>query len=123
MRKKASRNIHLVLITSVLASCSQQALQQSPDQQRVYMRADSTAVYTEVTDQYNQQRQGGGGMGSAFLWFMAFRHLGGGLGYANSGLHPSSVAGANANKAAAMKAQRGGFGKTSTVSPTSSVGA
>ena len=122
MRKKASKNISLVLITSVLASCGQQAAKSTQEEQRVYMRADSTANYTEVTDQYAQQRHSSGGMGSAFLWFMAFRHLGGGLGYANSGLHPSSVAGTNAKKAAAMNAQRGGFGKTSTVAPRSSMG-
>lgn len=124
MRKKASKNIHLVLITSVLASCGQPASTPRADSgQRVFMRADSTASYTEVTDQYNQQRHHSGGMGSAFLWFMAFRHLGGGLGYGSSSLHPSSVAGANAKKAAAMNAQRGGFGKTSILAPKSSIGA
>lgn len=89
--------------------------------QRVFMRADSTAAYTEVTDNYTQERSGMG-MGNAFLWYMAFRHLGGGLGYANNSLHPQSVAGTNANKAAVHQAQRGGFGRSAASAPRSSYG-
>ncbi|QBQ42102.1 hypothetical protein [Sphingobacterium psychroaquaticum] len=125
MRKKASKNIQLVLITSVLASCGQPAQQaKDTDKQRVFMRADSTAAYTEVTDNYNNSsnRSGGsGGMGTSLLWFMAFRHMGGVLGYANNSIHPSSVSGTNARKADAYKAQRGGFGNTAN--SNSSVGA
>lgn len=121
MRKKASKSVQLVLISSVLASCAQPP-QPNADQQRVYMRADSTAAYTEVTENYNQQRTSSGGMGSAFLWFMAFRHLGGGLGYANNSLHPQSVVGANAKKASAFQAQRAGFGRSAASNPSSSYG-
>ncbi|WP_033564637.1 hypothetical protein [Sphingobacterium sp. SYP-B4668] len=120
MRKSSAKNIQLVLITSVLASCAQPR-QNSEDKQRVYMRADSTAQYTEVTNNYSQG-QTGGGMGSSLLWFMAFRHMGGMMGYANNSLHPQSVAGTNAAKAAAFKAQRGGFGKSAVSSSRSSVG-
>lgn len=124
MRKKASKSIQLVLITSVLASCSQpqKHMQSDENAQRVYMRADSTAPYTEVTENYQNRSNPGGGMGSAFLWFMAFRHLGGGLGYANNNLHPQSVAGTNAAKAKAHQAQRGGFGKSAAQAPKSSYG-
>lgn len=123
MRKSTTRNIQLVLITSVLASCAQpNANQDAEGKQRVFMRADSTAQYTEVTNNY-QERGHGGSMGSSLLWFMAFRHMGGMLGYANNGLHPQSVAGTNAAKASAFKTQRGGFGKSAvSSSPRSSFG-
>lgn len=125
MRKTTSRSIQLVLITSVLASCGQpQGQQNTGDSQRVFMRADSTAQYTEVTENYkNGNGSGGMGMGSSLLWFMAFRHMGGGLGYANNNLNPQSVVGKNAAKASAFNAQRGGFGKSAVSStPRSSYG-
>lgn len=110
MRKKTSTNIQLVLITSLLASCAQpQTTTDSRDVQKVYMRSDTTAPYTEVTNNY--RHHSGSGFGTAFLWYMAFRHLGGGMGYANSNLHPSSVSGKNTAKANAYNnAVRGGFG-------------
>ena len=126
MRKRTTTSLQLVLITAVLASCSRPEPEKSvggEPQQRVFMRADSTAPYTEVTQQYGQhQRAGGHSMGSALLWYMAFRHMGGGLGYANNNLHPSSVAGTNAAKANAYKATRGGFGRTASESRSSSFG-
>ncbi|TYR35768.1 hypothetical protein FXV77_11845 [Sphingobacterium phlebotomi] len=122
MRKTATKSIKLVLITSVLASCAQpNEKSDTENRQRVFMRADSTAAYTEVTDNYTQGHSGGG-MGSALLWFMAFRHLGGGFGYANNSLHPQSVAGTNAAKAAAYQAQRGGFGRNAASTTRSSYG-
>lgn len=122
MRKTATKSIKLVLITSILASCAQPKDQQHADgKQRIFMRADTTAAYTEVTDNYTQGNSGGG-MGSALLWFMAFRHLGGGFGYANNSLHPQSVAGTNAAKAAAYQAQRGGFGRNAASTTRSSYG-
>jgi len=122
MRKTASKSIKLVLITSVLASCAQpKDSQHAESKQRIFMRADTTAAYTEVTNNYSQERSGSG-MGSALLWFMAFRHLGGGFGYANNSLHPQSVAGNNAAKAAAYQAQRGGFGRSAASTTRSSYG-
>lgn len=122
MRKTTAKSIQLVLITSVLASCAQHhAPQKAEGGQRVFMRADSTAAYTEVTENYAQEHSGMG-MGNAFLWYMAFRHLGGGFGYANNSLHPQSVAGTNGAKAAAFQAQRGGFGRTAASAPRSSYG-
>ncbi|UXD70382.1 hypothetical protein MUK51_03615 [Sphingobacterium faecium] len=123
MRKKASSTIKLVLITSVLASCGQQPVAPAEEaKQRVFMRADSTAPYTEVTKDYRDQHRTGGGMGSSLLWFMAFRHIGAGLGYSNNNLNPSSVSGTNAKKAAAYQAKRGGFGNTASSSQSSSFG-
>lgn len=119
MKKRSSKAVQLVLITSLLASCNKPVEKNKSVQQKVFMRADSTAQYTEVTDQYRSS--GGGGMGSALLWYMAFRHLGGGMGYANNNLHPNSVVGTNTAKANAYAAStRGGFGKTATVSNKSS---
>ncbi|MDH5826025.1 hypothetical protein [Sphingobacterium faecium] len=123
MRKKTSSTIKLVLITSVLASCGRPQSGPETHQQRVYMRADSTAPYTEVTNGYREQHRTGGGMGTSLLWFMAFRHLGGGMGYANSNLNPNSVSGTNAQKSAAYQAKRNGFGNTAASSQSSSVGA
>lgn len=120
MKKRSSTAVQLVLITSLLASCSKPVEDKQEVKQRLYMRADSTAQYTEVTDQYQRQSSGGSGMGSAFLWYMAFRHLGGGMGYASNGLHPNSVVGKNAAKSTAFSnAQRGGFGKTAAATATS----
>jgi hypothetical protein len=124
MRRKASKSVQLVLITSVLASCATPQIEKPAEStQRVFMRADTTAPYTEVTNQYAQSQSSGGGMGSALLWYMAFRHMGGGLGYANQGLHPQSVTGTNTAKASAYQAQRGGFGRTATMNPSNSAGA
>ncbi|MTG96925.1 MULTISPECIES: hypothetical protein [Myroides] len=119
MKRKSSKAVSLVLITAALASCSK-VEEQKGDVQRVYMRADSSAPYTEVTEQYENQRSHGGGMGSALLWYMAFRPMmgGGGLGYTSPGLHQQSNVGTNTAKANAVKktqTTRGGFGNTSKV--------
>lgn len=114
MNRKSSKAVSLVLITAALASCSR-VNEPKEEAQRVYMRADSTAQYTEVTDQYQNQRSHGGGMGSALLWYMAFRPMmGTGMGYTSNGLHPQSNVGTNTAKANAVKTTtRGGFGSTS----------
>jgi len=118
--KKSSKTVQLVLITSLLASCNKPTPAAEPLGQKVYMRADSTAKYTDVTQQYSEQRSSGMGMGNALLWYMAFRNLGGGMGYASQGLHPSSVSGTNTNKAKAFEgAKRGGFGNTAKAKETS----
>lgn len=115
MKKRSSKAVTLILITSVLASCNKPKSESQDIAQKVYMRADSTAPYTEVTQNYSQQNNGGSGMGSALLWYMAFRHMGGGLGYASGGINQKSVVGNNQTKAQAYNkaVSRGGFGKTS----------
>lgn len=123
MKKRSSKAVQLILITSVLASCNKPEANKDVAQQQVYMRADSTAQYTNVTNQY-QQNNSSGGMGSALLWYMAFRHLGGGMGYASNGLNPSSVVGTNKAKANAYGAasKRSGFGSTATKTSTTKSG-
>lgn len=117
--KRASKVVTLVLVSSVLASCLKR-VEETPEtnnKQKVFMRADSTAPYTDVTENYAQQNiHNSGGMGSSLLWFMAFRSLTGGMGYASPGLHQQSNIGSNTAKANAMKSQtvRGGFGKSSS---------
>lgn len=114
MKRKSSKAVHLILITSVLASCNKPAaVNENIVKQQVYMRADSTAQYTNVTQQY-QERSQSSGMGSALLWYMAFRHLGGGMGYSSSGINQKSVVGNNTAKANAYNkaTQRGGFGSS-----------
>lgn len=115
MRKKSSKAVSLILITSVLASCNKPKAENEEIAQKVFMRADSTAPYTEVTQNYSQHNNSGSGMGSALLWYMAFRHMGGGLGYASGGLNKQSVVGNNPAKSQAYNkaVSRGGFGKTS----------
>ena len=116
MKKRSSKAVTLILITSVLASCNKPKAENEEISQKVFMRADSTAPYTEVSQNYSQHNNGGSGMGSALLWYMAFRHMGGGLGYASGGLNQQSVVGNTPAKAQAYNkaVSRGGFGKTST---------
>lgn len=123
MKKRASKTVSLILITSVLASCNKPKAETEDIGQKVFMRADSTAPYTEVSQEY-RQHHGGSGMGSALLWYMAFRHMGGGLGYASGGLNKQSVVGTNPAKSAAYNkaVSRGGFGKTSTSTSNSKAG-
>ena len=112
--------VTLVLISSVLSSCTKQN-EEPPvtnNAQKIYMRADSTAPYTDVTENYAQQNhnRGTNSMGSSLLWFMAFRSLTGGMGYASPGLHQQSNVGTNTAKANAVKGQtiRNGFGKSAS---------
>lgn len=126
--KRASKIVTLVLVSSVLSSCMKKVEEKpeisATEQQKVYMRADSTAPFTDVTENYaqNNSHSGGMGMGSSLLWFMAFRSLTGGMGYASPGLHQQSNVGTNTAKATALKGQsvRGGFGKSSQSKTVSS---
>lgn len=136
MPRKCSSIVSLVLVSSVLASCNQltsenkkqTVVNNNKDVQKVYMRADSSAPYTDVTQQYNpdhQTRRSGMGL-SPILWYMAFRSMGSGMGYQSNNLAPRSnygnnVAKSNAFKSAnASKASRGGFGSSSKSSRVSS---
>ena len=112
MKKRSSTTVGLVLITATLASCSK-PVEKQEQQQKVFMRADESAPYTDVTNQYQQQQRSGGGMGTALLWYMAFRPMmGGGMGYMSPGLSQQSNVGTNTQKANAAKTARGGFGST-----------
>lgn len=123
-QKRASQTVTLVLITSLLSACTgrqeNEVVTQNP--QKVFMRADSTAPYTDVTENYAQNQGSHMGGMSTLLWFMAFRSLTGGMGYASPGLHQQSNVGTNTAKSNAMKSQaiRGGFGSSATNKSTSS---
>lgn len=124
--KRASKVVTLVLISSVLSSCmNREEAPVTNNAQKVYMRADSTAPYTDVSSNYASNSGGShhGGIGSSLLWFMAFRSLtGGGMGYTSPGLHQQSNVGTNTAKAQAYKSQtvRGGFGKSASSRSVSS---
>jgi hypothetical protein len=112
---KKSKIVSLVLITAALASCNKpEPSNASGDwgdekgSKKVYMRSDSTAQYTRTHHH--------SGMGSAILWYYAFRpYHGGGYGgyrsgYYSSGLSHRSNVGSNPSKSSVS---RGGFGRSS----------
>lgn len=110
---KKSKFIKLVLITSALASCHKEPLNNTNDQ-KVYMRSDSTAHYSR-THCY--------GHGNGWLWYYAFRPYGyynGGygsgnynhVGYYSGGISENSNLGSNHIKTShsSSHSSRGGFG-------------
>jgi hypothetical protein len=102
---KKSRYIQLVLITAALAACNR------PDKDwesgnKVYMRSDTTAPYSRAHH---------GGLGTALLWYYAFRPYGKynngqyqRAGYYSGALNRRSNIGSNGFKSAIS---RGGFGR------------
>jgi hypothetical protein len=111
---KKSKFVNLVLITAALASADKIAAQSggaSADwdkqpEKKVYMRSDTTARYTRTHHS---------GIGSAILWYYAFRPYGSSYGYNgynrtgfySRGLSSQSNIGSNSTKSAIS---RGGFG-------------
>ena len=102
---KKSKYVQLVLITAVLASCNRQEKEWESGN-KVYMRSDTTAPYSRAHHS---------GIGTALLWYYAFRPFGTfsngayqRAGYYSNGLHQSSNIGNNGLKSAAA---RGGFGR------------
>jgi hypothetical protein len=105
---KKSKYIQLVLITAALASCNQAKKPDWDDNTKLHIRSDSTAPYTNVHHH--------GGIGTALLWYYAFRPYGNynngfyqRAGYYSSAIHPSSNIGTNGFKGAVS---RGGFGRS-----------
>jgi hypothetical protein len=105
---KKTRCIELVLITAALASCNQPK-KNWDDNNKVHIRSDSTAPYTRV------HHYGGGGIGTALLWYYAFRPYGNynngsyqRAGYYSGAINPASNFGSNGFKSAVS---RGGFGR------------
>lgn len=105
---KKTRCIELVLITAALASCNQPK-KDWDDNNKVHIRSDSTAPYTRV------HHYGGGGIGTALLWYYAFRPYGNynngsyrRAGYYSGAINPASNFGSNGFKSAVS---RGGFGR------------
>ncbi len=113
---KKSKHIQLLLITAVLASCHQPGKQ--PDWEsgnKTHIRSDSTAPYTTVHHHYY-----GSGVGTALLWYYAFRPYGNyyngyyqRAGYYSGAIHESSNIGSNTFKSNVI---RGGFGRGFSVS-------
>jgi hypothetical protein len=103
---KKSKYVQLVLITATLASCNRPNKEWTSGN-KVYMRSDTTAPYTHARHH--------GGVGTALLWYYAFRPYGNysngvyqRAGYYSNALHESSNVGRNAFKGAVS---RGGFGR------------
>ena len=114
---KKSKIVNLVLITAALASAEKMGAQSGgasgdwdkQPEKKVYMRSDTTA-------QYSRTHHHGGGIGSAILWYYAFRPYGSSYGYNNGynrtgfysrGLSSRSNIGSNPTKSVIS---RGGFG-------------
>jgi hypothetical protein len=112
---KKSKLVNLVLITAALATAEQVAAQSGASagwdetaDKKVYMRSDTTAPYTRTHHH--------GGLGTALLWYYAFRPYGsmGINGYQRTGfysqnLNPRSNVGSNPMKS---HIARGGFGRS-----------
>lgn len=106
---KKSKYIELVLITAVLASCNRpdkEANKEWESGNKVYMRSDTTAPYSRAHHS---------GIGTALLWYYAFRPYGNynkgnyqRAGYYSRGLSERSNIGSNTFKGAIA---RGGFGR------------
>jgi hypothetical protein len=102
---KKSKYVQLVLITAVLASCNRQEKEWESGN-KVYMRSDTTAPYSRAHHS---------GIGTALLWYYAFRAYGNynngnyqRAGYYSRGLSERSNIGSNTFKGAVT---RGGFGR------------
>ena len=101
---KKSKYVELVLITAVLASCNRTDKDWESGN-KVYMRSDTTAPYTRAHHP---------GIGTALLWYYAFRPIGiynngnyQRAGYFSRGISERSNIGSNSFKGSVA---RGGFG-------------
>ena len=104
---KKTKCIELVLITAALASCNEPK-KDWDDNSKVHLRSDTSAPYT--TAHYNHV-----GIGTALLWYYAFRPYGNynngfyqRAGYYSGGISSASNIGSNGFKGAVS---RGGFGR------------
>jgi hypothetical protein len=111
---KKSKIVNLVLITAALAGADKMAAQNGASgdwdkepEKKVYMRSDTTAQYSRTRHH--------GGIGSAVLWYYAFRPYGssyGSYGYNRTGFYSRGLSsrsniGSNPTKSVIS---RGGFG-------------
>jgi hypothetical protein len=107
---KKSKAIHLILITAALASCNQKKKEPEwGDGNKTYVRGDSTAPYTRTHH--------GSGIGTALLWYYAFRPYGNynnqtgsyqRTGYYSGAISSRGNMGSNGFKGSVS---RGGFGR------------
>lgn len=106
---KKSKYVELVLITAALASCNQSKPKSDWEETtKTHVRSDTTAPYTRIHH--------GGGIGTALLWYYAFRPYGiyrddryQHAGHFSGGISPASNIGRNGFKSAIV---RGGFGRS-----------
>jgi hypothetical protein len=108
---KKSKAIQLVLITAALASCNKAKKENEWSAgNKTYVRGDSTANYTRT-------HHHGSGIGTALLWYYAFRPYGNynsqtgsyqRAGYYSNAIPQSGNVGSNAFKGGVT---RGGFGR------------
>lgn len=105
---KKSKAIQLILITASLASCHQQKEPEWGSGNKTYVRGDSTAPYARA--------QHGNGLGTAFLWYYAFRPYGNynngtytRAGYYSNAIPGRANVGSNGFKGSVS---RGGFGRS-----------
>ncbi|MBC7721894.1 MAG: hypothetical protein H7068_07695 [Pedobacter sp.] len=104
---KKTKHIQLILITAALASCNQPKKQDDWESgNKTHIRSDSTAPYARA---YHHN-----GIGTALLWYYAFRPYGNynngsyqRAGYYSSAIGQSSNIGSNGFKSSVV---RGGFG-------------
>ena len=105
---KKSKSITLILITAALASCHQKKKEKDWVENNVYMRSDTTAGYSHPHHS--------NGIGTALLWYYAFRPYGyyRGGNYYRSGYYSSAI-GERANIGTSTTKSnivRGGFGSS-----------
>jgi hypothetical protein len=107
---KKSKAIELVLITAALAACNDPKKPEWDDNNKVHLRSDTTAPYTRAHSYH------GGGIGTALLWYYAFRPMGNyrngryqSAGYYSGGIAKGSNIGTNNFKGTVA---RGGFGRS-----------
>ena len=108
---KKSNYIELVLITAALASCNQSKPKSDWEENtNLHVRSDSTAPYTRV-----RHHNSGAAIGTALLWYYAFRPYGNynngvysRAGYYSGAIGAASNIGSNGFKSAVT---RGGFGR------------
>jgi len=106
---KKSKAVQLILITAALASCHEKRKEKDWGETNVYMRSDTTAGYARANHH-------GAGIGTAFLWYYAFRPYGyysrGNYyrsGYYSSAINQRANIGTSATKSNIV---RGGFGSS-----------
>lgn len=108
---KKSKYIHLALVAASISSCSTK--EQNPNARQVFMRADSTALYSEVTTEVEEIEESSrtGRLIPAYFAFKSYGYMSGGK-YVRSGFYSNGVSenanlGKNSTKSAII---RGGFG-------------
>ena len=118
MRKQSTKAITLIFIASLALSTASCSKSDSTNEQKVYMRADSTARYSETTSSVSHSNGG-----TNFLTtYLLFRALNGnsGLGFASSGISASSNVGTNTAKTSAYHGSSFATAGRSSISRSSS---